>query len=135
MLVFFYLAMKQAELAFSTGGLLGNGLQYAITIRALGFPAMAGGLFGVVRHLRIQCGLGALMVERRVAGSAKQLDPFAAAGDDGQHGAARGGDHIMCCSCGMCFSAAVASESDQGSMNLASIGRNNSPAALQWSSP
>jgi hypothetical protein len=35
----------------------------------------------------------------------------------------------------MCFSAAVASESDQGSMNLASIGRNNSPAALQWSSP
>ena len=134
MLVFFYLAMKQAELAFSTGGLLGNGLQYAITIRALGFPAMAGGLFGVVRHQRIQCGL-----ERRVAGSAKQLDPFAAAGDDGQHGAARGGDHIMCCSCGMCFSAAVASESDQGSMNLASntapIGRNNSPAALQWNSP
>ena len=30
-LLFFYLAMGQAELAFSTGGLLGNGLQYAIT--------------------------------------------------------------------------------------------------------
>jgi hypothetical protein len=39
----------------------------------------------------------------------------------------------------MCFSAAVASENDHGSMNLASntapIGCNTSPAALQWSSP
>jgi len=28
--------------------------------------------------------------------------------------------HILCCSCGMCFSAAPSSENDQGSMNLAS---------------
>jgi hypothetical protein len=39
----------------------------------------------------------------------------------------------------MCFSAAVASENDQGSMNLASnaapIGCNTSLAVLQWSSP
>src|SRR6516165_3555711 len=34
--------------------------------------------------------------------------------------------HILCCSCGMCFSAAASSENDQGSMNLAS---NSAPVA------
>jgi len=34
--------------------------------------------------------------------------------------------HILCCSCGMCFSAAPSSENDQGSMNLAS---NTAPVA------
>ena len=28
--------------------------------------------------------------------------------------------HMLCCSCGICFSAAASSENDQGSMNLAS---------------
>src|SRR5215472_14366970 len=38
--------------------------------------------------------------------------------------------HMLCCSCGMYFSAAASSENDHGSMNLAS-----NTASLPWTRP
>ena len=60
-----------------------------------------------------------VLVER--IGVGRDLDPLAAAGDDREHrGPWPPTTHILCCSCGMYFSAAASSENDQGSMNLAS---------------
>ena len=53
-------------------------------------------------------------------GVGRDLHPLAAAGDDREDRALAATTHILCCSWGLCFSAAPSSENDQGSMNLAS---------------
>jgi hypothetical protein len=65
-----------------------------------------------------------VLVER--IGRDADLDPFAAAGDDREQDSFALVTHILCCSCGMYFSAAPSSENDHGSMNLAS---NTAPVA------
>ena len=59
-----------------------------------------------------------VLVER--IGGEGDLHPFAAAGDYRKHRRSALVTHMLCCSCGIYFSAAASSEKAQGSMNLAS---------------
>src|SRR6516165_1589474 len=65
-----------------------------------------------------------MLIERIGGGS--DFDPFAAAGDHRSTALLAAITHMLCCSCGIYFSAAASSENDQGSMNLAS---NTAPVA------